>query len=122
VVIDYFNVERVALLEAEADSPLIVDPDAPLTFSVMLQSFQPVRGREAQIIQRCRRIELRQPHRRSLSDLRRQSPGLSRREESLRLGGSERTDHGLQCKLFVYNRQLATNLATCSRQELRGVI
>ena len=93
MVIDYFNFERVALLETEADSPLVIDPDAPLALAVVLQRFQAVRGRNAQILQRRRRIELGQPHCRPFPDLGRQPPGFPRNEEALRFDRSKRANH-----------------------------
>jgi hypothetical protein len=61
VIINDFNIGSIAILETEAESPLIVDTDAPLSFAVVLQCFQPVGRRITQVIERRRSIKLRQP-------------------------------------------------------------
>jgi len=40
MVVHDFNVQGVAIHPDEADSPLIVDPDAVLSYSVSLQRFE----------------------------------------------------------------------------------
>ena len=42
----------------EADPPLVVDPDAVLPCSITLQSFEPVAGRDAKVIEHRRRTHL----------------------------------------------------------------
>jgi hypothetical protein len=44
----------------EADAPLIVDPDAHLTFAPALERLQTVSRRVAQVLDRLRRIQLAQ--------------------------------------------------------------
>jgi hypothetical protein len=60
VVVDDFDFMCVAVLE----------PDAPLPFAVVVERLKTVRRRSAQVIDPCRRIELRQPLRRACQDLR----------------------------------------------------
>ena len=43
VIIDDLYIEGVAVLEAKADPPLVIDADAPLPDSVMPQHLQSVR-------------------------------------------------------------------------------
>jgi hypothetical protein len=57
VVINEFNVRRVAARPDEADSPLVVHANAVLVFAVAFELFQPVSRRNAQIIKRLCRIE-----------------------------------------------------------------
>ncbi len=47
MIIDDLNIESIAVFETETQLPLIIDPDAPLPATIMLQGFQPVRGRLA---------------------------------------------------------------------------
>jgi hypothetical protein len=42
VVVDYGDVKRIAVLPAEADSPLIVDANAVLASAISFQLLQPV--------------------------------------------------------------------------------
>jgi hypothetical protein len=60
VIVDDLHLVRVSIAPSEADSPLIVDPDAMLTRPIAPQRFQPVAGRYAQEVQRCRGIHLNQ--------------------------------------------------------------
>jgi hypothetical protein len=45
MIIDYFDIVRISIIPFETDSPLLVDPDAVLAFSIPLQRFEPVSGR-----------------------------------------------------------------------------
>ena len=51
MVIDNFNIERIAFIKAETKPPLIVDADAPLSGAITAQFFQPVLRRNLQIVQ-----------------------------------------------------------------------
>jgi hypothetical protein len=51
MVIDNFHVKSVFALPAEANPPLVVHTDAVLAFAVILQGFQMVAVRRAQVIQ-----------------------------------------------------------------------
>jgi hypothetical protein len=42
MVINDFDIECIAVRKPETDSPLLVDPDAPLPLAVTLERFQPV--------------------------------------------------------------------------------
>jgi hypothetical protein len=57
VVIDNLNVMSVPGSPAEADTPLLVDPDAMLSLSVPTKSLQAVARRDSQIIQRLGGIQ-----------------------------------------------------------------
>jgi len=54
MVIGNFNIEGVIAFPSKADTPLVVDTDAPLTNPVTSKFFQPVGRRNPQIIQRDR--------------------------------------------------------------------
>jgi hypothetical protein len=51
VVIGDFNVVRTRRVPGEADPPLIVDSDAVLPAAIAAQLFEPVAGRNPQIIE-----------------------------------------------------------------------
>lgn len=51
MVIDDLDIQGVAVLKAEADTPSIIDPHAPLTFAVATQGFQFVAGRDPEIFE-----------------------------------------------------------------------
>jgi hypothetical protein len=51
MVVGDFQIVGISLFPAEADAPLLVDPDAVLAEAVTCQGFQPVCGRDSQIIQ-----------------------------------------------------------------------
>src|SRR5690348_6835177 len=89
VVIDDFDLMGMAAFECEADPPLRVDPDAIAPRSLPRERLELIRGRESQIAYRRCRIQLPEPHRRPLTDFRRQASRAARSEESLGLGGSE---------------------------------
>jgi hypothetical protein len=50
VVVDYLDVQRIAIFPAKADAPLIVDPDAVLSFSAASQGFQSIARRDPKIL------------------------------------------------------------------------
>jgi len=56
VVVRDFNVVRVAVVPAEADAPLVIDPDAPLARAVAFQRLKPVAGWNTEILQPRRRV------------------------------------------------------------------
>jgi len=60
VVIDDFDIEHVAILESETDTPLIVHADAMLPLAITLQSLQPIARRGAQKVQCGGGVQLRQ--------------------------------------------------------------
>ncbi|MET3146050.1 UNVERIFIED_ORG: hypothetical protein ABIB63_001848 [Xanthomonas axonopodis] len=50
MVIDDFDLDHIAFHPSDADAPSIVDPDAVLAAPLALQRFQPVGGRDPQIV------------------------------------------------------------------------
>jgi hypothetical protein len=66
MIVDDFNV-LCAVTPSEADAPLIVDADTVLSFAVTFECFQPVAGRNAEIVEaRRRRQHLEFPPSRAL--------------------------------------------------------
>ena len=71
VIIGDLDIECIAIFPAEADPPLIVDPDTVLAFSVPRQLFEPIPGRDSQIRQGVGRVKHQElPQRRALNALR----------------------------------------------------
>jgi hypothetical protein len=51
VVIHDLNIVRVALMPAETDAPLVINPDAPSASAVAFQRLQPIPRENTQIFQ-----------------------------------------------------------------------
>ena len=60
MVINDFDVIRMAFLPVEAYPPLIVNPDAPLAFSLADKLFQAVSWRYTKKFQSCRSVDKRE--------------------------------------------------------------
>ena len=60
MVIDDFDIVGISSVPSKADAPLVIDADAVLAGAVALQRLQTVAGRNAQIVQSCRGIQLSQ--------------------------------------------------------------
>lgn len=58
MVVDDFDVVSVTCLPSEADTPLIVDPDAPLSRAITSKSLETVPRRNSKIVQGDGGIEL----------------------------------------------------------------
>jgi hypothetical protein len=57
VVVGDLYIEGVAPLPSEADSPLVVDPNAVLSCPVSLQALQPVAWGHSEVLYAFRRVE-----------------------------------------------------------------
>lgn len=57
MVVDNLHIEGVALLPPETDSPLVVDPDTPLTFPIPGQLLELVAGRNSEVLESAGCIE-----------------------------------------------------------------
>ena len=93
MVINDLDIERIAVHETKAQAPLIVDTDAPISHSIMLQCLQFVRRRDAQIFDSDRRVQLRQPNCRTGLDRKRKATRLARCIKTFRFSISEGLDH-----------------------------
>jgi hypothetical protein len=58
VVINNFNIVSIAVNPFEADTPLVIDPDAVLAFTASAQSFKPVAWRHKQVLKRFGSMEI----------------------------------------------------------------
>ena len=52
-----FNIKSVSVLPRKADSELLVDPNAKLTFSVALQCLKSIARRNAKVVQPCGQLD-----------------------------------------------------------------
>src|SRR5260370_32692899 len=85
----------VAALPEETNPPLIIDGDAVLPFTISLESLQPIRWRQAQILESgggINRIEL---HEGSLLNITRKLACELPTENSFGIPAAKRPDHGL---------------------------
>jgi len=53
VIVDNLDIVRVTVLPPKADAPLVVDANAVLTLSVAAQRFEPIAGRDTQVLNRA---------------------------------------------------------------------
>jgi hypothetical protein len=93
VVVTNFNVIRIAIDEAKADSPLIVDRNRVLTFSVIFERVQPVPRRHLKIVDRRRKVYVLQLARGAGRNVGRKAFGRSGEKEIARTPVRERLDH-----------------------------
>ena len=83
VVINDFDIMRIALLPSKTDPPLIVDANAVLPHSITGELLESVTRRHAQVLQRGGRVELDQFSQRDTMDRLRQLPDGLPVEEAL---------------------------------------
>jgi hypothetical protein len=69
VIVGNLGIPSLAVFPNEADSPLIVDPNAVLSSPIPAQSFQPITGRDAQIFEISRSIKCQELRASSSLDL-----------------------------------------------------
>ena len=93
MVIHDFDVMRIGVSPPEADTPLVVDSNAVLTFPVSCQSFQSIAGRNSQIIDRLSSIQHRQLSERRLLYVLAKPPGSFSFEDPPSFSVPEAPDH-----------------------------
>jgi hypothetical protein len=64
MIVRDFHVEGVAAFKPEADPPLIVDTDTPLTLAATPEPLEAIRWGQAQILGSDRRVDLHKSHER----------------------------------------------------------
>jgi hypothetical protein len=94
MVINNFDIIGMAVPPVEAYSPLIVDPDAPLAFSLADKLFQPVSRRYAKKFQSCRAVDLGQFAKGHPMYVLRQTGYECALEDLFRILAAKRLDHG----------------------------
>jgi hypothetical protein len=92
VVINDLHILSALSAPAEADSPLIIDPDAVLPLPVTPQDLQPIAGRNAQVIEAGGDLKLAQLATSHDRDTLKVPDALSARE-GFGVGTPKRTDH-----------------------------
>lgn len=98
VIVADLNVERVAIYETKADSPLIVHGDGVLSYAVALECVKPVAPWHSQILEGCCQVNVVEPANRSCDELGRKSPRLAPREQVAGPPVGERFNH-LECNV-----------------------
>jgi hypothetical protein len=73
VIIRDLYVKGVAALEPEAQPPLIVDPDTPLSLAVTFEPFQSIGWGQPKVLDSRGRVDLHQSHKGPRLDIRRES-------------------------------------------------
>ena len=58
MIVDYLDIVCMSVRPAEADPPLIVDAYAVLSFPIAFQRLQPVPGRNPEMIERTRLVQI----------------------------------------------------------------
>src|SRR6185437_13629408 len=93
VVVDDFDMHRSSLMPNETNAPLVIDPDRVLSLPVRLQGFEPIAGRNAQVIEQPGLIQKAKLSQRDILNVRRQSSALPSRPDQFRLGIGKTLDH-----------------------------
>jgi len=93
VIVGYLDVVRIAILEAKADPPLVVDADRVLTLSISTQGMESVAGGNSEIIKLRCMVNIFQSPNRPPQEVGRQSPRFALGEQVARVLVSERLDH-----------------------------
>jgi hypothetical protein len=92
MVIDDLNIKSIAVFETKAQTPLVVDANAPLAFAAPAQSFQPVAGRNPKVLECIRVVQHLQFAFRDDGN-RLESAGAFALKQRLRMLATEALDH-----------------------------
>jgi hypothetical protein len=103
VIIRDLDVICIAIVEAETDSPLVVDGNGELPFPISLQGMKAIARRRLQVIQACSQVDVFQTSDRSPQKIRRKPFRFARHEKSLRVlvGKSFNHDSRLTCHVTI---------------------
>jgi hypothetical protein len=94
VIVGDLHIEGITVFPSEADPPLVVDPDAVLSFPIAGKLLQTIPGRNSQVAQRISRVEHEElPQGRAVNTLRK-APRALAIEDSLGLRVSKAPNHG----------------------------
>src|SRR4051794_37377563 len=93
MIVHDLNVIGIAAPPAEADSPLVVDTNAPLSRSFSVKFFEAIGRRNSQILKTGGAIQHTQFTQRHLLDITRQAPRALAIEYPFRLLALEAPDH-----------------------------
>lgn len=93
MIIDDLNVKCMTLTPTEADSPLLVDPNAVLTLPITFQSLKLIRAWNQKVLQVSSRVQLLQLHQRPLLNVAGKSLGVLATPDPLGLPATKGLDH-----------------------------
>jgi hypothetical protein len=85
MIVDDFDIVRVAVLPAKTNPPLIVDPDAVLTLAIPFQGFEPISWGHHHLSDVSRSMQNQQFTARHALNIRRKSPRGLRHENAFGL-------------------------------------
>jgi hypothetical protein len=105
MVIDNLYIVGIAAFPNETDSPLIINPNAPLAVSVTGKFFETIGRRNAQIVERKGAAEHSQLSQGHLLNVTRQFARATQLINALCFPASERTDHPYQYIALSVKRQ-----------------
>lgn len=104
VVVNDLHLLRSGVRPPEADSPLVVGPDAVLPGSVTLERFEPVTGRNTEVVEHHRGSHLTKFAQRQPLDPRIDGRDVLKRPQSFGILPTERSDLGTQHITLPVNR------------------
>ena len=70
-----FYIGGLPVIPTEDQAPLLIDSHAPGTLEIAIEGFEPIVGRDSQILQNLGRVNLLQPRKSQLLNFSRQSFG-----------------------------------------------
>ncbi len=73
MIVGNFHIGRFPVIPSEDQAPLLIDSHAPETLEIAGKGFEPVAGRDSQILQKFGGVKLPQPQKSSLLNFSRQS-------------------------------------------------
>ena len=92
MIVHDLNILGSAIVPAETDPPLIIDPDAVLPRAIASKSFKAIARRHTEIVERIRRMHHQQLSKRdTLNDA--EPPGVAAQKQCFRMGTSKAPDH-----------------------------
>jgi len=92
MVVNNFNIFRSRRRPSKADAPLVVDADGVLTLPAAFEGFQPIPGRDAQVVEATGDLQLSQLSTRHAANAVESSDVITA-SQGLRIGASERSNH-----------------------------
>jgi hypothetical protein len=93
VIVRDLDIVRITIDEPEANTPLVVDRNRVLPTSITLQSVKPVSGKDPQVIDARRQVDVLELPNRPPHDVRRESPRPPRLVDRASVPVRERLDH-----------------------------
>jgi len=105
VVVRNLDIKGGAIHEPEAEPPLVVDPNAPLSLPTALESLQSAGGWQAKVLDPSGGIDLHQTHECAGLDINRETTRRFPAKQLFGFAVGERFDHEPDYKQYVYECQ-----------------